>query len=207
MLPLTGYAERLSVRPGETLRFHLANATGSPVSATVVRVRCADPNPLIGGITTEPVPLVVTTLAQPVPQTVPSGSYAVAGPAGLFEGLADCTVTIRIHPTLQLARRQVIVACRGQDDPGQGFELDLTASLTLRGWVGTAAGGAWVETDAPVPLNAWTTVTLRVDSAGNALSLTAAPVAGHASIRRGAAALSAAVALHGPACRLSIASA
>ena len=27
MLPLTGYADRLSVRPGETIRFHLANAT------------------------------------------------------------------------------------------------------------------------------------------------------------------------------------
>ena len=32
MLPLTGYADRLSVRPGETLRFHVANATGADVA-------------------------------------------------------------------------------------------------------------------------------------------------------------------------------
>ena len=59
MLPLAGYAERLSARPGQTLRFHVANATGAPVSARVVRVRCADPNPAIGGVQTEPVDIAV----------------------------------------------------------------------------------------------------------------------------------------------------
>ena len=39
MLPLTGYAERLSVRPGETLRFHVANATGDPVDIWLNRLR------------------------------------------------------------------------------------------------------------------------------------------------------------------------
>ena len=34
MLPLAGYAERLSARPGQTLRFHVANATGAPVPET-----------------------------------------------------------------------------------------------------------------------------------------------------------------------------
>ena len=51
MLPLAGYADRLSARPGQTLlRFHVANATGAPVVASVVRVHCADPNPAIGGV-------------------------------------------------------------------------------------------------------------------------------------------------------------
>ena len=83
MLPLTGYAERLSARPGETLRFHVANATGAPVVASVVRVRCADPNPEIGGVDTEPVAIAVTTLTEPAPQGVPNGSYGVLGSAGL----------------------------------------------------------------------------------------------------------------------------
>ncbi len=101
MLPLTGYAERLSARPGETLRFHVANATGAKVAASVVRVVCADANPAIGGVATEPVPLDVTTLAEPGPQTVPSGSYAVAGIDGLLRDVDDCTFSIRIHPTLR----------------------------------------------------------------------------------------------------------
>ena len=55
MLPLTGYADRLSVRPGETIRFHLANATGAEVDAKLVRVVCADANPTGPGILLEPV--------------------------------------------------------------------------------------------------------------------------------------------------------
>ena len=49
MLPLAGYAERLSARPGQTLRFHVANATGVPVQARVVRVE-----PLRGRVELEP---------------------------------------------------------------------------------------------------------------------------------------------------------
>jgi N,N-dimethylformamidase len=79
MLPLAGYAERLSARPGQTLRFHVANATDARVVACVVRVRCADPNPAIGGIRTEPVAIDVATLVEPGPQGVPVGSYAVLG--------------------------------------------------------------------------------------------------------------------------------
>ncbi|OYU64904.1 MAG: hypothetical protein CFE45_44510, partial [Burkholderiales bacterium PBB5] len=67
MLQLAGYADRLSARPGQTLQFHVANATGAPVSARVVRVVCADPNPTIGGIQTDPVALAVTNLAAPGP--------------------------------------------------------------------------------------------------------------------------------------------
>ena len=55
MLPLTGYADRLSVRPGETIRFHLSNATGADVEAKLARVVCADGNPAGPGILVEPV--------------------------------------------------------------------------------------------------------------------------------------------------------
>ena len=50
MMPLAAYADRLSLRPGETIRFHVANATGSPVTPRVVRVVCADANPAGPGI-------------------------------------------------------------------------------------------------------------------------------------------------------------
>ena len=97
MLPLTGYAERLSARPGQTLRFHVANATGARVAANVVRVRCADANPAIGGVTTEPVPIDVVTLAEPGPQPVPIGSYAVIGAADPLRDVSDCTFLIRMQ--------------------------------------------------------------------------------------------------------------
>ena len=131
MLLLTGYAERLSAREGETLRFHVANATGEPVRAKVVRVVCADANPQIGGVVTEPVPLAVSTLAEPGPQGVPSGSYAALGISGQTLSVGDCTVTLRLHPTLKLSRRQVVLSWL--DGRGVGLELELTPATSLPG--------------------------------------------------------------------------
>jgi N,N-dimethylformamidase len=178
MLLLTGYAERLSAREGETLRFHVANATGEPVRAKVVRVVCADPNPQIGGVVTEPVPLAVSTLVEPGPQVVPSGSYAVVGISGLPLPVEDCTFTIRLHPTLKMSRRQVVLSCL--DERGRGLELELTPALTLRGRIGIGSGEATVESRGPVPLNAWSTVTLTVDSTEGTLVLSVTTLAAHA---------------------------
>ena len=205
MLPLAGYADRLSARPGQTLRFHVANATGAPVVASVVRVHCADPNPAIGGVRTEPVGINVTTLAEPGPQTVPAGSYAVLGPVGLLRQVSDCTVSLRIHPTLALPRRQVVLSCL--DDDGAGIALELTPALTLRATIGTSAGPATVETRSPVPLQAWTDVTLVVDAAARLLTLTATPLAYPAAVQTARTALAAAPALEAPSRRLSLASA
>lgn len=209
MLPLAGYAERLSARPGQTLRFHVANATGAAVVASVVRVRCADPNPAIGGVQTEPVAIAVTTLQAPGPQSVPLGSYGVLGPAGLLGQADSCHLSVLVFPTLQLARRQVVLSCL--DDAGRGLALELTPALTLRATVGTAAGPAMVETTAPVPLHAWTRVTLAVDAAQQTLTLTAGPLGAQAVAQTAAqtatTALAAPPALNAPARRLSLASA
>lgn len=204
MLPLAGYAERLSARPGETLRFHVANATGAPVEARVVRVKCADPNPAIGGVDLEPVAIAVTALSEPGPRAVPSGSRAILGPAGLLKGMRACRATLRIQPTLRLPRDQAILHCR--DEAGRGIALELTPAMRLRARVGTTAGEVAVETDAPVALDAWTEVVLAVDADRRALALTVAPVADPATARTVEAALTGAPEL-GADARLSLASA
>ncbi|MEM6849347.1 MAG: hypothetical protein AAF580_14980, partial [Pseudomonadota bacterium] len=45
MLDLTGYTDRLSARPGETIAFKLSSVGPDPVNARLVRVVSADPNP------------------------------------------------------------------------------------------------------------------------------------------------------------------
>ena len=173
MLPLAGYAERLSARPGQTLRFHVANATGQPVHADVVRVICADPNPAIGGVQTEPVSVPVRLLQEPTAQGVPIGSYGALGRPGLLDGLQQLTCGLRVFPTLSLPRRQVLLSCR--DETGSGLEIELTAALALRVWVGTRASsgvssGITLETNQPVGLNRWSRVSLILD--GNACEAT-----------------------------------
>jgi N,N-dimethylformamidase len=44
-LPVTGYADRWSVCPGETIAFHIATDRPRPYRARVARVFCGDPNP------------------------------------------------------------------------------------------------------------------------------------------------------------------
>ncbi len=170
MLPLAGYAERLSARPGETLRFHVSNATGGPVSARVVRVICADPNPAIGGVTVEPVDLDVTVLAEPAARTVPLGSWATLGPEGMLSQARGCTFEISIQPTLAMDRQQVIMSCLDAD--GRGIELALTPTLKPVARVGSGTGIACVESDVPVALDGWTRLRLLVDPAGSLTLIT-----------------------------------
>ena len=81
MLPLAGYADRLSVRPGETISFHVANATDAATTARVVRVLSADPNPVGGGVQTAAIPADgLRVVSAPAAQTTPRGSYAVVEP-------------------------------------------------------------------------------------------------------------------------------
>jgi N,N-dimethylformamidase len=205
MLPLAGYAERLSARPGQTLRFHVANATGAPVTAQVVRVLCADPNPAIGGVRTEPVDIAVTMLQASGPQAVPAGSYAVVETPDLLQGVQDLTLTITLQPTLALPRRQVLLAC--QDDTGCGLMLALTPALHLQATIGTAAGPCTLQTDAPLPLRAWTTATLVVDAAQGTLTLRTAVAIGGGHAQTASTPLPGAPQLHAPGRRLSFASA
>ena len=50
MIPLIGYADRLSVRPGETIDFKVSSQGPAPFEASLVRIVCADPNPAGPGI-------------------------------------------------------------------------------------------------------------------------------------------------------------
>ena len=111
MLPLTGYADRLSVRPGETIRFHVANATGADVEAELVRVVCADANPAGPGILVEAVASVPAARAIAGEARVPRGSYARIEDARRCFGPDGFSVTCLVHPTRLAGTRQAIVSC------------------------------------------------------------------------------------------------
>ena len=122
MLPLTGYADRLSVRPGETIRFHLSNATGADVEAKIVRVVCADANPAGPGILLEPVATTPVRCGSATEQRSPQGSYArIESPARCF-GAGGFSVTCLVHPTRLAGARQAI-ASRAGAGAASGFVL------------------------------------------------------------------------------------
>ncbi|NCW82914.1 MAG: hypothetical protein EBV68_13725, partial [Betaproteobacteria bacterium] len=65
MLTLTGYADRLSVIAGQSIRFHVANQCEEKPSAKLIRVLCADPNPEIGGVRYEYCDVPIRELSTP----------------------------------------------------------------------------------------------------------------------------------------------
>ena len=170
MLPLAGYAESLSARPGQTLRFHVANATAHPVKAQVVRVICADPNPEIGGVSVEPVSVAVRVINEPGPQPVPLGSYATLGPVGLMNGVTNCSVSLTLQPTLALSRRQVLLS--SLDDSGKGLELELTPDLQLQARFGTSQGLKSLLIESPLQLHEWSHIRLSIDTEARRCELT-----------------------------------
>ena len=105
MLSLAAYADRLSVRPGETVAFRVANATGQPVTARVVRVISSDANPAGPGIQVEEVDAPISSVAEPGPSKVPNGSYAIVGDLDAWLSGGSFTLSCRAYPTRLAGRR------------------------------------------------------------------------------------------------------
>src|SRR5262245_8179981 len=117
MLPLTGYTDRFSVAPGETIAFKVSSTAPASYQARLVRVICGDPNPAGPGIKEEELPAVFTGTYPSRPQPIPLGSYARVADAPALHGLASFTVAATIWPTTPQARQQGIVA---KYDPTHG---------------------------------------------------------------------------------------
>ena len=164
MLPLTGYANRLSVRPGETIRFHLSNATGADVEARLVRVVCADANPAGPGILLEPVASTPARCGTATEQRSPQGSYARIENPGRSFGAGGFSLTCLVQPMRLAGARQAIVSRTG-DAAASGFVLALDERGRLCASLGDGASMRDVAV-VPEPLveRAWHAVWLVVDT-------------------------------------------
>ena len=171
MLPLTGYADRLSVRPGETIRFHLANATGADVEATLVRVICADGNPAGPGILVEAVAGAPIARATAREERSPLGSHARIEDVRSCFGEGSFSVTCFVFPTRLAGGRQAIVS-RTDAAATSGFTLALDERGRLCASVGDGVSMSDLAT-VPKPLveRAWHAVWLVVDTDAGEMSI------------------------------------
>mgnify|MGYP003996795153 FL=1 len=55
MIPLIGYSDRLSGRPGDTISFKVSSISAEPFEAELFRSISADPNPAGPGVIERPV--------------------------------------------------------------------------------------------------------------------------------------------------------
>ena len=179
MLPLAAYADRLSVRPGETIRFHIANATGEAVAARIVRVISSDANPAGPGIQLEDVDTQIARLAEPGPSQAPLGSYAIVDGLEQWLSGASFTLTCRVFPTHLGARRQALIT-RSDEAQHRGIGLMIDSDGRLRGSMGSGDAFEEVRSAHTLTEQRWHSVWLRFDAEMSELQI------GHAAFGSGA---------------------
>ena len=100
-IPLIGYLDRFSVRPGGKLEVKVSSTTGQPVEARLVRIRCADPNPVGPGMKIIDLGHVFKTTFPSRVQTVTLGSFArVPHHGALDAGQRAFTWTALVQPSV-----------------------------------------------------------------------------------------------------------
>ncbi|GAC1347662.1 MAG: N,N-dimethylformamidase [Acetobacteraceae bacterium] len=106
MVPLVGYLDRLSARPGETVAVKVSSALSGPYSADLIRIVHADPNPAGPGLKYEPAAAAFTGEYPSRVQPVRPGSYAIVdAPLAVPEGGA---IRIRVQPGLLLMPQPIL---------------------------------------------------------------------------------------------------
>ena len=176
MTPLAGYADRLSVRPGETIRFHVSNATGAEVAPpSIVRVISADVNPAGPGIRTVAVDATVRQIAPCLPQSVAPGSYALANLGAALEGLGSLTVIATICPTRIAGEDRPILTAFSKI--GGGFGLAVAKDGSVCASI-ARSDGALVRISTGVPLadGGWARVWMTWDAAASTITVGQQPL-------------------------------
>ena len=90
--PLNGYSDKISVRPGETIRFHVSCDGPQAYDAQVVRLICADDNPAGAPFEVEPVDAAINGTFAGKPQMIHAGSHVMVPSSDLFDAAGGFTL-------------------------------------------------------------------------------------------------------------------
>src|ERR1700728_1410749 len=98
MLKITGYADRIYCRPGDTIKF-MVNCELPAYRADLVRIICGDNNPKGPGVKEQIIDSSFTLEHPGRRQEIRSGSCLVVPDCDALRGLRDFTIQAYIWPT------------------------------------------------------------------------------------------------------------
>ncbi|MFT4583771.1 MAG: N,N-dimethylformamidase, partial [Gammaproteobacteria bacterium] len=102
MLRIAGYSNRFSVRPEESISFHINAEEGEPFEAEIVRLIHGDTNPAGPGYKEEVIESDISGTHQGIHQALFAGSYVVVPHAEILnvESFSICAYIFPTTPTL-----------------------------------------------------------------------------------------------------------
>lgn len=169
-VPLTGYSQRLSARPGQTFDFKLSSTPlGSekpnhslPVKTWLTHCVCADPNPAGPGIVENPANEWYTPQNVSVEhQDFQAGSYGICRQPVSLQHMNAVELNATVWPTLQTGAIQCIASI-GALSLGINDSRQLCCVMGKTTW--TSRG--------TLELRSWTQVQLRLHQHSDSLTLT-----------------------------------
>ena len=151
-MQVVGYADRLSVQPGETIRFMVSSELPT-YRADIVRLIHGDQNPKSPGFKEEIVTAAVNKEYPGRHQDLRAGSYAVVSDSSTLRQTGSLTLAAWIAPTTPRKGVQgIITKWSAMDSLGYGLFIDEDGSLAL--WLGEKDGQIQ-KIRTGVPLRAW----------------------------------------------------
>ena len=109
-IPLLGYSDKLSARPGEIISFKISSTLKTKFTASLKRSISADPNPKgVGIIEEDASKYFKTTSYSSREQTFNPGSYAVTKQPLKISIKKDLALSVIVFPTLSTPKEQSII--------------------------------------------------------------------------------------------------
>ncbi|HXG19460.1 MAG TPA: N,N-dimethylformamidase beta subunit family domain-containing protein, partial [Methylomirabilota bacterium] len=139
-MKITGYSDKISVRPGETIQF-MVNCELPSYEVEVVRIICGDTNPAGPGVKEKTVRTPVTGTHKGRKQIIEAGSYITIATSPILERLESFSVQAMIWPTTPERGRQIIAA-KFSDREKSGFALMIAEDGSLALMLGDGKGQA-----------------------------------------------------------------
>ena len=132
-IALTAYADRISARPGESVRFMVSAAGGADYEAEIVRLICGDLNPEGPGYKEEAVETEVSGRHRGREQVIHAGSCVLVPDAPPLLGLGSLSVLAMLWPTTP-GKREASLIAKWSDAERCGFALmlDQDGAVALR---------------------------------------------------------------------------
>ena len=171
MIALTGYSDKISARPGETVAFMVSAEDEAPYTADIVRLRCGDTNPEGPGFKEESIETSIGgDRHQGRRQHIQIGSCILVPWVSALAPLESFSVTAMLWPTNPgNGAVQTILSCWAQDDTGFSLSLDQTGAPALT--LGNRGRAETVSTAAPLPGRQWAWVGATFDHGSGTVCL------------------------------------